>query len=155
LYWAGRAHDQIGDTLVANDRYRLEVADYGNSYYGRLASKILASRNVPAGANNVTIGATLAAPQIPTGALIRQLVDLNLYDLALKALQYAQRAWGDAPAVQATIAWIRHEQAHTEVAPDRFDHLRGAINIMKRAYPQYLAAGGQNLPPAVLEVIYP
>src|SRR5262249_21886908 len=35
------------------------------------------------------------------------------------------------------------------------DHLRGAINMMKRAYPQYLAAGGQNLPPAVLEVIYP
>jgi soluble lytic murein transglycosylase len=26
---------------------------------------------------------------------------------------------------------------------------------MKRAYPQYLAAGGEDLPPAVLEVIYP
>ena len=26
---------------------------------------------------------------------------------------------------------------------------------MKRAYPQYLAAGGEELPPAVLEVIYP
>jgi len=155
LYWAGRAHDQLGDTLVANDRYRLEVADYNNSYYGRLASTILATRHVPAGPANVTNAPTMATPQIPTGALIRQLVDLDLYDLALKELQYAQRAWGDAPAIQATIAWIRHDQAHTEVAPDRFDHLRGAINMMKRAYPQYLAAGGQNLPPAVLEVIYP
>ena len=53
------------------------------------------------------------------------------------------------------MAWIRHEQAQRETAPDRFDHLRGAINIMKRAYPHYLAAGGEDLPPAVLEVIFP
>ena len=26
---------------------------------------------------------------------------------------------------------------------------------MKRAYPQYLAAGGEELPPAVLKVIFP
>jgi soluble lytic murein transglycosylase len=41
------------------------------------------------------------------------------------------------------------------MAPERFDHLRGAINIMKRAYPQYLASGGEDLPSAVLAVIYP
>jgi soluble lytic murein transglycosylase len=87
--------------------------------------------------------------------VIRLLVGLDMYDPALKELQYAQRAWGDAPAIAATIAWIRHEQAQNETAPERFDHLRGAINIMKRAYPQYLASGGEDLPPAVLEVIYP
>src|SRR4029077_16258969 len=42
-----------------------------------------------------------------------------------------------------------------EMAPDRFNDLRGAITMMKRAYPQYLAAGGEDLPPAVLEVIFP
>jgi len=155
LYWAGRAHDQIGEAAIANERYRVEVADYQNSYYGRLASKILEERNAPPVDDNVTVAPTSAGAQIPTAALIRELVGLEMYDTALKELQYAQRAWGDTPAIEATIAWIRHEQAQNEIAPDRFDHLRGAITIMKRAYPQYLAAGGENLPPAVLEVIYP
>jgi soluble lytic murein transglycosylase len=103
----------------------------------------------------VTVAPPPTAPQIPTASVVRELIAVEMYDAALKELQYAQRAWGNAPAVDATIAWIRHEQAQHETAPDRFDHLRGAINIMKRAYPQYLAAGGEHLPPAVLEVIYP
>jgi soluble lytic murein transglycosylase len=93
--------------------------------------------------------------EIPNAPVIRELVGIEMYDAALKELQFAQRAWGNTSAVEATIAWIRHEQAQNETAPERFDHLRGAINIMKRAYPQYLAAGGEELPPAVLEVIYP
>ncbi len=155
LYWAGRAHDLLGETAIANERYRVEVADYQNSYYGRLASKILESRNAPAVVDNVTIAPTSAGAQIPTASLIRELVGIEMYDAALKELQYAQRAWGNTPAIEATVAWIRHEQAQNETAPERFEHLRGAITIMKRAYPQFLAAGGENLPPAVLEVIYP
>jgi soluble lytic murein transglycosylase len=73
----------------------------------------------------------------------------------LKELQYAQRAWGDTPAVQATIAWIRHEQGLDQRAMERFQNLRGAITLMKRAYPQYLAAGGEDLPPEVLRVMFP
>jgi soluble lytic murein transglycosylase len=155
LYWSARSHDQMGEPSVANDRYRLEVSDYQNSYYGRLAAAVLESRGEPAPANNVTVAPPPTAPQIPTASVVRELIAVEMYDAALKELQYAQRAWGNAPAVDATIAWIRHEQAQHETAPDRFDHLRGAINIMKRAYPQYLAAGGEHLPPAVLEVIYP
>src|SRR5882762_370893 len=45
LYWSGRAHDQTGETALANERYRLEVADYENSYHGRLASKLLDARD--------------------------------------------------------------------------------------------------------------
>ena len=48
LYWSGRAHDQIGETAIANERYRVEVADYENSYYGRLASKLLDAHGEPA-----------------------------------------------------------------------------------------------------------
>jgi soluble lytic murein transglycosylase len=155
LYWSGRAHDQIGETAIANERYRIEIADYGNSYYGRLASKIIEARSVAPVSDNVTVALTPTTPPIPTAPVIRQLVAVELYDAALKELQFAQRAWGDSPPIEATIAWIRHEQAQKETAPERFDHLRGAINIMKRAYPQYLAAGGEDLPPAVLEVIYP
>lgn len=155
LYWSGRAHDQIGEATIANERYRIALADYGNSYYGRLAAKIIEGRTVVPVADTVTVAATPSNPPIPTAAVVRQLIALELYDPAIKELQYAQRAWGNSPPVEATIAWIRHEQAQHETAPERFDHLRGAINIMKRAYPQYLAAGGQELPAAVLEVIYP
>jgi len=155
LYWSGRAHDQIGEAAIANERYRIELADYGNSYYGRLAAKIVDGRTVVPVLDSVTVASTPSTPPIPTAAVIRQLVALELYDAALKELQFAQRAWGNSPPIEATIAWIRHEQAQNETAPERFDHLRGAINIMKRAYPQYLAAGGQELPAAVLEVIYP
>ena len=155
LYWSARAHDQMGEPAVANDRYRLEVRDYQNSYYGRLAARILESRGDPAPDNNLSAAPSPSPIQIPTASVVRALVAVEMYDAALKELQYAQQAWGNSPPVQATIAWIRHEQAQHETAPDRFDHLRGAINVMKRAYPQYLAAGGEDLPPAVLEVIYP
>jgi soluble lytic murein transglycosylase len=155
LYWSGRAHDQTGETAVANERYRLEVTDYENSYYGRLAAKILDARGEPVTASSVAIAPPSGAVRIPTAAVIRELVGVEMYEQALGELQYAQRAWGDTPAIEATIAWIRHEQAQNETAPERFDHLRGAINTMKRAYPQYLAAGGEELPPAVLEVIFP
>jgi soluble lytic murein transglycosylase len=38
---------------------------------------------------------------------------------------------------------------------DRFNALRGAITTMRRAYPQFMAAGGEQLPPELLKVIYP
>jgi len=63
--------------------------------------------------------------------------------------------WGDTPVVQATIAWTNQQQARSESGLRRFQLLRGAINIMKRAYPQYLTAGGEDLPREVLSVIYP
>jgi soluble lytic murein transglycosylase len=37
----------------------------------------------------------------------------------------------------------------------RFERLRGAINQMKRAYPQYIAAGGEDLPAEMLRVLFP
>ena len=62
---------------------------------------------------------------------------LDLYDQALDELRYAQKVWGDSPAIQATIGWIYNQRGD----------LRAGINAMKRAYPQYLAAGGEKLPP--------
>jgi soluble lytic murein transglycosylase len=38
---------------------------------------------------------------------------------------------------------------------ERFTALRGAITTMRRAYPQFLAAGGERLPPEVLRIIFP
>ena len=156
LYWSARARDQAGDPDTANRRYRLEVTDYQNTYYGRLAQKRLADRREPPVSPSVTnvLGSTQAAP-MPTDALVRQLVSLRLYADALNELQYAQLAWGDSPVIQATMAWIRHEQGLGQAATERFQNLRGAIRLMKRAYPQYLTAGGENLPPEVLRIMFP
>ena len=63
----------------------------------------------------------------------------------MNELQYAQRVWGDSPQLQATIA-LTHK---------RLGNVRAGINAMKRAYPQYLAAGGETLPSEILQVIFP
>jgi soluble lytic murein transglycosylase len=154
LYWSARANDQLGDTATANARYRLIVADYQNSYYGRLATRLLDARRVPPAAPVTAVAAATKAA-FPTDELIRALTGAGLYDDALKEVQYAQKVWGDSAPLQATYAWIRHRQGLTLKATERFSALRGAITTMRRAYPQFLAAGGEQLPPEVLRIIFP
>jgi soluble lytic murein transglycosylase len=153
IYWAGRAHDQLGNAETANARYAIVVADYQNSYYGRLASAILSERRVtPAAAAPASAAAAPASsigggsPALPpTAATIRALIAQELYDDAVNELQYAQRAWGDSAAIQATLGLIY----------SRTGDLRRGINAMKRAYPQYITAGGEDLPIAMLKVLFP
>jgi soluble lytic murein transglycosylase len=137
--------------------YRVAAADYLNSYYGRLAARVLAERREPAVQPIVRTDQPGGQPdaQVPTDALIRALGAAALYDDALQEVEYARRAWGDSPALQATVAWLRHYRGRQDRAADRFADLRGAITIMRRAYPQFLAAGGEALPPDVLRIIYP
>jgi soluble lytic murein transglycosylase len=78
-------------------------------------------------------------------SVVRALLGLELYDQALDELHYAQKVWGDSSAIQATIGWIFYQRGE----------LRAGINVMKRAYPQYLAAGGEKLPPELLKVLFP
>ena len=70
-------------------------------------------------------------------------------------MQYAQQVWGDSPQLQATSAWIRNQQGLGLKAQERFVALRGAITTMRRAYPQFLTAGGEDIPPDVLRIIFP
>ena len=156
LYWSGRSRDQLGDQATANARYRLTVADYQNSYYGRLADKILRSRGEPPVPPSTRVAdAAHTSEAVPNDDVIRALAAVELYDEALREVQYAQRAWGDSPQLQATAAWIRHRQGLSLKAMERFTALRGAITTMRRAYPQFLAAGGEQLPPEVLRIIFP
>jgi soluble lytic murein transglycosylase len=157
LYWSGRARDQIGDQATANTRYRLEVTDYANTYYGRLATGILASRRQPLTVDTIGPVPAMATPSktVPTERLIRELTALQLYDDALREVQYAQQVWGDSPQLQATWAWIRHEQGTPLKAQERFLAWRGAITTMRRAYPQFLTYGGEDIPPDVLRIIFP
>jgi len=157
LYWSGRARDRMNDQPAGTARYQLTVADYENSYYGRLASKQLAARNEPPVVQTVAATTTEVpvAEPVPTDPVVRQLVALELYDTALREVQYAQRVWGDTPQLQATVAFIRHNQAIELSSYDRLNTLRGSITTMRRAYPQFMAAGGEELPPDVLRIIFP
>ena len=150
LYWAARAHAQQGRGPEAVERLQIVHTDYANSYYGRLASERLARRG---GALNPADRAVAtshppvaaAAPKPPTEPRIRALLAAGLYDDALNELRYAQRSWGGSPALDATIAWAYHRKGE----------LRRAITIMRRAYPQFLTSGGQQLPNEILQVIFP
>ena len=144
LYWSGRAAQQAGDVETGVARLRLTATDYHNSYYGRLAVKRLQGER--GGAVTPTLQRQPAStPAIPTAGRIAALLSAGLNREAMNELQYAQRVWGDSPQLQATMA-LTHK---------RLGNVRAGINAMKRAYPQYLAAGGETLPPAILQVIFP
>lgn len=153
LYWSGRSHDRAGHAAAAGMRYQVVRADYQNSYYGRLVSPLLATRPAPAVEQSGSRPA--AAGSVPNDAMIRGLVAANMLGEALAEVQYAQRVWGDSSQLQATWAWIRHQQGRGLKAQERFNAIRGAITAMRRAYPQFLAAGGERLPPEVLRIIFP
>ncbi len=151
LYWSARAHEALKEPALAEARYTLVATDYLNSYYGRLASRRLGKYDVRSTKSEQTSDSALQASEAPASALppneaiVRTLLGLELYDQALDELHYAQKTWGDSPAIQATIGWILHQRGD----------LRAGINVMKRAYPQYIAAGGEKLPGELLKVLFP
>jgi soluble lytic murein transglycosylase len=155
LYWAARSRDQMGSRSAANALYRIVAGDYLNSYYGRLASSVLSERREPPVQPIVAVDKAPATPLVPNDAVIRALIGAGLYDDALREVDYARDTWGDSAPLQATIAWIRNRRGLAPGADQRFVDVRGAITIMRRAYPQFMAAGGEQLPPDVLRVIFP
>jgi soluble lytic murein transglycosylase len=150
LYWAGQAREQLGDRATADDRLQLVVADYANSYYGRLATTVLKAHGAvtPPGeqaSRRLTSGAPEDVVLPPTADLIRWLIALEMYDEALDEVQYAERMWGRSTVLQATRAWLLNRRGD----------LRPAINLMRQTYPQFLAAGGETLPTEILKIIFP
>jgi soluble lytic murein transglycosylase len=144
LYWSGRSKQRLGDAAAASERLMLTAIDYHNSYYGRLALAHLGDARASVPKSVVELpGPRPAAP--PSERQIGMLMALGLYDLALAEIQVARRVSGDSPALVATSALAHH----------RAGRLRLGINAMKRAYPQYMAAGGESLPPEVLRVLFP
>jgi soluble lytic murein transglycosylase len=157
VYWAARSRDQLGDTARANRLYGILVADYLNSYYGRLASRTLTARSVEPmtmaaavapNRSGATDAVAASAPQTVDDALakvVSGLIGAQLWDAALNELQWAQKNGNDTPAVRATLGYVYARQGD----------LRRGINAIKRAYPQYLAASEQELPAEVLQILFP
>jgi soluble lytic murein transglycosylase len=161
LYWAGRARERSGDRDAAVARWTVETADYLNTYYGRLAVTALKRVNAEPSPGNLIFLRNLAPrdgegdSEPPNAETIRTLLAMDLYDPALKELEFARQNSGDSPVIQATTAWINRQKSLSEKGSTQFNLARGAINTMKRAYPQFLAAGGEQLPRDLLTVIYP
>ena len=154
LYWSAKAYEGLNNRAEAEARYTLVATDYLNTYYGRLAVTHLDSRAPPRrlvstasdGAEGAADDAGTPSPPMPPNEhLVRALLGLALYDQALDELHYAQKVWSDSPAIQATIGWIYNQRGD----------LRPGINAIKRAYPQYMAAGGEKLPNELLKVLFP
>ena len=152
LYWSGRARHALGDTSGARARLELAVTDYGSSYYGRLAADALG--RLPAGVPGDTDAPDLSrktpppgapGPPPPTAGIIRMLIAAELYDAALAEIDYARQQWGVSSLLDATRALVLNRQGD----------YRNAITLIRRAYPQYLTAGGTALPEAVQKIIYP
>ncbi len=144
LYWAARAHGRLNEPAIAEARYQLVAADYLNTYYGRLALKRL-NGAAPQRRLVVDEEPVDAPPLPPNEPTIRALLGLELYDQAIDELRFAQKAYGDSAAIQATLGWIYNRRGD----------LRAGINAVKRAYPQYMAAGGEKLPTELLRVLFP
>src|SRR5262245_60281422 len=151
LYWSARAHEALNEQQLAGSRYALVTADYMNSYYGRLAVKRTDGRQTDQSTEpqppadpplDVEAIPSSASPSIPpNAAIVRTLLTIELFDQAVDELHYAQKLWGDSSVIQATLGWIFNQRGD----------IRAGINAVKRAYPQYLAAGGERLPPEMLK----
>jgi soluble lytic murein transglycosylase len=157
LYWAAKAHQRLGDRGAAIDGYRRTIAAYRNLYYGREAARELRQldpANAGAGSSEsrgaspvrrATPPALRPGDPPPSAPLVTRLLEAGMYDEAIGELRYAERASGSSPLIQATFAY----------AWSRKGELRTGIQLMKRAYPQYMAAGGEALPEEIQRVIFP
>lgn len=155
LYWSGRAREARAEGVEARQRYLLTIADYANSYYGRLASKRVGGADLAAETMRLSGDQFLPAEPPPNTATIRALLAADMIDDAAKELRYAQVVWGDAPAIQATLAYANQQLARRETGMRQLQLVRAGMNGMRRAYPQFLTVGGDSLPRDVLTVIYP
>ena len=161
LYWSGRARAAMGDGPGATARLQLTITDYDNTYYGRLATAILQKQGTARPASTLVIARSAAElggeeeyfP--PTETTIRMLLALGLYEPAVRELEFARAKWGDSPGITATVAWTNKQMAASESGSEQFTLARGSITLMKRAYPQFLANGGDQLPRDILTTIYP
>lgn len=151
VYWAARAYEGLNDREGAIAAYRRVIADYRNSYYGREAARAIQRLAGERGSVALVSAArtpalSIAAGPAPLNArLIRRLLEAGMYDDAIAEIRKVQAESGNAPILDATIAY----------ALNRKGELRPAITAMRRAYPQFMAEGGEQLPRRILSVIFP
>ena len=161
LYWTARANDRLNDRDAAVAGYRQCIADYRNTYYGREAQRELAALHGPVvdppapvtlasrsgeAPRRVDPLAGLEPGPVPARAtVIRALLAAGLFDDAIGEIRLIERQTGQTPMLEATVAY----------ALNRKGDLRPGIQTMRRAYPEFMTAGGELLPNDLLTVIFP
>lgn len=180
LYWAGRAHAQVGAVDVARARLSVAVSDYGNSYYGRLATEwktrldaqsrhaapTIRLASAAVGAQQATPIAPPAAsqpdvppmPEAPRGGA--DVPDTTAIPTDAIVRQLIALEFYDAALLEleyAKVKWGASASLDATIAwiYNRSGDLRRGINTMKRAYPQYMSDGGDALPVDVQRVLFP
>src|SRR5262249_35717813 len=89
---------------------------------------------------------TPVTPALPnTAPIIRALLSAGLYKDAVLEVRRAERDLGESAVLEATAAY----------AFNRAGELRDGLVSMRKAYPEYVADGGQDLPADLLAVIFP
>lgn len=150
IYWTARARQNAGQRDAAADTYRRTIGFYQNSYYGREADRNLRAM-LGAPSSRVSLASRETPLAFVPGAapinarLITRLLEVGLYDDALGELKRAEIDNGSSPLITATQAY----------AWNRKGELRTGITLMKRAYPQFLASGGEALPVEIRKVMFP
>ena len=159
LYWSGRAHEALGERTRRRRAITLEVTDYANTYHGRLArqaSRRPASPN--AGSSSISAPWRRAAPRAGGAAAAARVAAAQRAVDPRAAGARSVRSGGRRAALRADglgqlvgrsrRRWpgLLAAGQRSSPASDQFGLYRGAINAMKRAYPHYLAAGGEELP---------
>ncbi|HUF47852.1 MAG TPA: transglycosylase SLT domain-containing protein [Vicinamibacterales bacterium] len=149
LYWAARSHARLGARDQAIDGFRKTIADYRNSYYGREAARELAAlqpvARIAAVQSPMHPGPIDPGPPPVNARLVEALLSAGLDDDAVREIRASQRAFGSSSRLEATLAY----------ALNQLGQLRPAITLMRRAYPQFMASGGEALPREILTVIFP
>lgn len=145
LYWAGRSRRELGQIDRARQLFEETVRRYKNAYHGMRAQEAFVQ--LPPGLTSpppaLRAGSFDRAAEIPEPQLtrIRQLLLLDRLEEAEEEL----RPLSGVPVAEATIAWVEWRRGR----------LRPAIVAMRRAYPEYLGQGGEDLPDEVWRILYP
>jgi soluble lytic murein transglycosylase len=157
LYWRGRLAEEDNDTSMARACYQKLSERFRNFYYGELARRRLREikadddpphyallDRVPA----ISDGASITASESPTDNLRYQKAQLldngALVDFAVREVQAAGN--------EDKGNWVAAETARLYQDAGRYD---GAIQVFKRAVPNYFAVDLPSLPRSYWEALFP
>jgi len=157
LYWRARLAEEDNDTAMACAYYQKLSERFRNFYYGELARRRLRETKadgdpphyalldrVPA----IEAGTNIAASEPPTDNLryqkARLLENGALVDFAVREMQAAGN--------EDKGNWVAAETARLYQDAGRFD---GAIQVFKRAVPNYFAVDLPTLPRSYWEALFP
>jgi soluble lytic murein transglycosylase len=157
LYWRGRLAEEDKDTGTARAYYQKLSERFRNFYYGELARRRLKDIKGEGALPHIALldrvpgisaGTSITAGDPPTDNLRYQKAQVlqngGLLDFAVRELQ--------AAGSEDTGNWVTTETAKLYEDAGRYD---GAIQVFKRAVPNYFAVDLPTLPRPYWEALFP